>query len=63
MRGTPEASAGRIEYPAVGAPGRRAIRITEPDSEGNRFIVALGSDGREHPPSAAETGAYAREGA
>jgi hypothetical protein len=50
-------------YSGGGETEKDAYRISEPDGDGNRFIIALRPDGRECPPSSDETGAFAREGA
>jgi hypothetical protein len=44
-------------------PGKDEFRITEPDGDANRFIIALKSDGRDGSPLPGEEGRFAREGA
>ena len=63
MPRAPEAAPRRSENREGAASGTRAFRVSEPDAEGNRFLIALGTDGREYPPSSGEAGAFAREGA
>ena len=37
--------------------------VSEPNDEGNRFLIAPRSHGRGNEPAADETGRFAREGA
>jgi hypothetical protein len=45
------------------ATARAPYRVSEPNEDGNRFLIMLGADGREKPPAADDAGPFAREGA
>jgi hypothetical protein len=63
MPRTIQAGCGLDGIRDAGEPARAAFRISEPDGEGNCFIIAPRSNGREDRRAADETGRFAREGA
>ena len=63
MQTRPEAADAHHEKLQENSSGRRAFRVSEPDGDSNRFLIALGADASGHPPSSDDDGAFAREGA